>query len=244
MALLELNHVTKTFSGLTAVADFSQTVEAGEIVGLIGPNGAGKSTIFNLITKTYPIDKGEIRFDGHDIAGIKAHQMAHIGLGRCFQVVKPFGEMTVFDNIMVGAFCGVSDISKARAGTETTLDFLGMQPLTHQKAKNLTIADRKRLELARALATRPKLLLLDEVMAGLNPKEIDDIIVLIKKIRDRGITILLIEHVMKAVMTLSDRISIVHFGEKITEGNPEEIAKDERVIKAYLGEEYVFTKNH
>jgi branched-chain amino acid transport system ATP-binding protein len=238
-----MQSVSKNFGGLKAVDAFDLTIQEGEIVGLIGPNGAGKSTIFNLITGVYPIDSGEIRFREESIVRYKPDAICRKGIARTFQIIKPFGDMTVLDNVVVGAFCGLDAPQEARGRAMEILHFTRLEPKSQLLAKNLTIADKKCLELARALATQPKLLLLDEVMAGLNPRETEDIIALVRKIRDRGITLLIIEHVMRAVMALSDRIAILHHGRKIAEGKPEEVAKDDTVIKAYLGQEYVFTRS-
>lgn len=242
MALIEIEGLIKSFGGLKAVSGFDLKIEEGEIVGLIGPNGAGKSTIFNLATGVFPVDSGKIIFRGESIVDYKPYEICRKGIGRSFQVIKPFGDMTVLDNVIVGAFCGVERFQEARERAMEVLEFVKLEPKKNVLAKNLTIADKKCLELARALATRPKLLLLDEVMAGLNPKETEDTISLIRKIREHGTTLFIIEHVMRVIMTLSDRIAIIHHGRKITEGVPQEVAKDERVIKAYLGQEYVFTR--
>lgn len=240
MALLEIQSVSKSFGGLKAVSDFDLKIDPGEIVGLVGPNGAGKSTIFNLITGVYPADSGDIIFDGKSIINHKPHEICHKRIGRCYQVVKPFGDMSVLDNVIVGAFCLVESPDEAKQRAMEVLDFVKLEPKKEILAKNLTIADKKRLEVARSLATEPKLLLLDEVMAGLNPKETEEAIALIREIRDHGVTLFIIEHVMRVIMTLPDRISIIHYGKKIAEGLPSVVAKDESVIKAYLGETYDF----
>jgi branched-chain amino acid transport system ATP-binding protein len=242
MNILQLNGVSKSFGGLTAVADLDLTISEGEIVGMIGPNGAGKTTVFNLITGFHPLDRGEIYFNGENITRLKPYDLCFKGIGRTFQIVKPFATKSVIRNVMVGAFCRVKTAGKAEECAREVLDFTGLDPKKGMLAKNLTIADRKRLELAKALATRPKLLLLDEVMAGLTPKETDDMISLVRKIRDQGITLFIIEHVMQAVMTISERVVLLHHGEKIMEGTPEEVASDVRAIKAYLGEEYVVAR--
>jgi branched-chain amino acid transport system permease protein len=239
-SFFEVQTLNKRFGGLVAVKDMSFWIRKGEILGLIGPNGAGKTTIFNLITGFLPPDSGKIEFKGERITGLKPpHQICLKNIGRTFQLVKPFKDMTVVENVMVGAFARIKKAEEARREAGEILDFIGLSRHRDSLASSLTIADRKRLELGRALATRPELLLLDEVVAGLNPRETGEIIEIIKAISNRGITLLMIEHVMKAVMTLSHRIVVVHHGEKIAEGIPAEISKDKRVIDAYLGEEYL-----
>ena len=238
MALLELVKLDKFFGGLKAVNRVSFAVEEGEIFGLIGPNGSGKTTIFNCINNYYPISGGDVRFKGQSIAGMKTHKICHLGIGRTFQVVKPLARMTVLDNVTASAFCRANTIREAKSEALKVLDFCN---LTHEKdkvAKGLPIGGRKRLEIARALATKPQLLLLDETAAGLNPTELDEAIGLIKKIRDNGITVLIVEHIMKVIMTISDRIHAINFGQTIANGTPEEVANNPSVIEAYLGEEY------
>ena len=240
--LLRTQKVTKIFGGLAAVKEVDLEVKRGEIFGLIGPNGAGKTTLFNLISGVYRPNSGAIEFKGRDFSAVhRPHQVCERGIGRTFQIVKPFGNLTALENVMIGVFSKVKGAGQAREQATEILDWMGMGNKKNTIAKSLTLPDRKRLEFARALATKPDLLLLDEVMAGLTPHEVDDTLVLLRKIREEGITLFVVEHVMHAIMSLSDRIAILHHGEKIMEGTPQEVAKDERVIKAYLGEEYVLS---
>lgn len=238
--LFEAESLNKHFGGLAAVKDVSFRIEKGEILGLIGPNGAGKTTIFNLITGFLSPNSGKVEFKGERITGLKPpHKVCLKHIGRTFQLVKPFKGMTVLENVMVGAFSRIKKAKEAREEAIKILDFIGLSGHRDSLASSLTVADRKRLELGRALATRPELLLLDEVVAGLNPRETEEIIRIIRAISNRGITLFVIEHVMKAIMTLSHRIIVLHHGEKIAEGTPAEISKDKRVIDAYLGGEYL-----
>jgi branched-chain amino acid transport system permease protein len=238
--LFEAESLNKHFGGLAAVKDVSFRIEKGEILGLIGPNGAGKTTIFNLITGFLSPDSGKVEFKGERITGLKPpHKVCLRHIGRTFQLVKPFKGMSVLENVMVGAFSRIKKAKEAREEAIRILDFIGLSDHRDSLASSLTVADRKRLELGRALATRPELLLLDEVVAGLNPRETEEIIRIIRAISNRGITLFVIEHVMKAIMTLSHRIIVLHHGEKIAEGTPAEISKDKRVIDAYLGGEYL-----
>jgi branched-chain amino acid transport system ATP-binding protein len=238
MPLLELKNVFKAFGGLMAVNDVSFAVEKGEIFGLIGPNGSGKTTTFNCICQFFPITSGDVVFNGRSIKGLKTHRICQAGIGRTFQVVKPLARMTVRDNVTASAFCRVTTIREAQRVADEVLEYCHLDMVSAKPAKSLPIAGRKRLEIARALATRPTLLLLDETAAGLNPTEVDEAIALIKRIRDDGITILVVEHIMKVIMTISDRIHAINFGQTIAEGTPKEVADNKAVIEAYLGEDY------
>jgi branched-chain amino acid transport system ATP-binding protein len=234
--LLEARSLGKRFGGLQAVRNLSFHIDRGEIVGLIGPNGAGKTTVFNLISGFLPTDTGEVEFNGERITGLAPpHKVCLKGIGRTFQIVKPFNSMLVLENVMVGVFRRVKVPRESRMEALRILDFVGLTKHRFFQASSLTIAERKRLELAKALATKPDLLLLDEVVAGLTPKETKELMTIIQSISAQGITILMIEHVMKAVMTLSQRIIVIHHGEKIAEGTPAEVGENKAVIDAYLG---------
>jgi len=233
--MLELSDVSKSFGGLRAVAGVSLTVPQGGIVSLIGPNGAGKTTLFGLISGFLTPDSGTIRFLDRDITGSAPEQNCRLGLARTFQIVQPFAGLTVRENITVGAHLRLANRRAALAAAEAVAERVGMGGMLEQQADSLTVAGRKRLELARAVATAPKLLLLDEVMAGLNPTEIDEIVPVIRSIRDGGITVLLIEHVMRAVMSLSDYTYVLNDGRLIAAGSPAQVAADRDVIEAYLG---------
>ncbi len=242
--LLEINGLTKSFGGLTAVKNVDLCVKKSEIVGLVGPNGAGKTTIFNLICNIYPADSGKVLYQGENLLSLASpYRTSRRGIGRTFQIVKPFGNLTTLENVMIGSFSKTRVIDEARENASSILKEIGLLAKRDFLARNLTIADRKRLELGKALATQGNLLLLDEVIAGLNPKETDEMIVLIREIRSKGWSILMIEHVMQAVMNLCDRLYILHHGEKIAEGSPSEIVKNELVIKAYLGRKYEAARN-
>jgi branched-chain amino acid transport system ATP-binding protein len=236
--ILEVSNLTKHFGGLTAVSSLDLHIVKGEILALIGPNGAGKSTVFNLVAGVFAPSEGAIKFNNHTIQGQKPWDLCRLGLARTFQIVKPFAAKTVLYNVMVGAFLRTNSPKKAQEKADEVLVTLQLDHMRDKLAGNLTIADRKRLEIAKALATDPQLLLLDEVMAGLRPTEVDDMIGIIRGLRDRGVTVFVIEHIMRAVMALSDRVVVIQFGQKIAEGTPEAVTKDENVIKAYLGGEY------
>jgi branched-chain amino acid transport system ATP-binding protein len=236
--VLTLESVTKRFGGLTAVRAVSLEVRAGDLLGIIGPNGAGKTTLFNVIAGYYRPEEGRIVFEGRDVTGLPAHAISRLGLTRTFQIVKPFGNLSVADNVMIGALTRLQRVRDARVEAERVIALCGLGPHATARARALPIGLRKRLEVARALATRPRLLLLDEVMAGLNPSELTGIIDLVRRVHSEGVTLIVIEHVMAAMMRLAQRIVMLHHGEKIAEGTPEAIAHDRRVIDAYLGDEF------
>jgi len=234
--MLELRAISKRYGGVVATDDVTLDVVRGEVHALIGPNGAGKTTIFNMIAGVYAPDAGEIVFDGEPIHGLRPHQVCAAGIGRTFQIVKPFAGLTVLDNVMVGAFLRSENAQAARKLAGDIVERLGLGPKRDLPASSLTLPDRKRLEVARALATRPKLLLLDEVMAGLRPTEIDTMVATFRDlVRETGLTILLTEHVMRTVMALSDRVVVLNYGQKIAEGAPDAVARDPRVLESYLG---------
>jgi len=235
-ALLEVDGIAKRFRGLRAVDNVSFTVKRGGIVALIGPNGAGKTTVFNLIAGVFRPDSGRIALDGVDITGLRPDQACRAGIGRTFQIVRPFGGLSVCDNVLIGALRRTTDVAAARRAALAILERIGLADKAEALAHSLTLAERKRLEIARALATEPKILLLDEVMAGLRPVEIDRMVAVFAALcRDTGLTILLTEHVMRAVMALSHHIVVLHHGQKICEGPPEAVARDPRVLDSYLG---------
>ena len=241
MAILEGVRISKHFGGLIALNGVDFSVEEGEVLGLIGPNGAGKTTLLNVISGVYPASSGELRFCGRSLSNLKPHVITHLGIGRTFQVVRPFEGLTAVQNVMVGGIFGKRDqktMKAAREEAEKVLAFMGLKEKIDQSVLNLTIPDRKRLEIARALAMRPKLLLLDEVMSGLNPREVDDTMEMIQKINQEGITVLMIEHVMRAVMKICQRILVIHHGRRIALGAPLEISENREVLQSYLGERF------
>lgn len=235
--LLKIESVTKKFGGLSAVSDVSIEVEQGTVIGLIGPNGAGKTTLFNCINGTLPVTEGKVFFDGIDITGKKSHEIAKLGIARSYQIVQPFGNMTTLQNAMVGGFCKTKIYKEAE---DIALRSLELVRLDHKKdvvAKHLNLGERKKLEIAKALSTQPKLLLLDEVMAGLTPTEVQEMVRIINSINASGVTLIIIEHIMEAIMSLSKRIVVLNFGKKIMEGTPEEVSNSQQVIEAYFGVE-------
>jgi branched-chain amino acid transport system ATP-binding protein len=236
--ILKVKNVTKRFGGLQALIDVSFELPEGQILGLIGPNGAGKTTLFNVINGVYPANQGQVFFLGQDVTDAKTYEMARYGLARTHQIVKPLNELSVRENVVVGACFGHEGHSLGKAGeiADEVLSFVGLFDRSDQLAASLNVAQKKRLEMARALAARPYLLLLDEVLAGLNPSEIAEMVEIVRKIRDQGVTIIMIEHVMHAVMNVSDRMIVLDFGRQIAEGTPEEIQDNPRVIEAYLGD--------
>ena len=242
--ILQVSHVDKLFGGLHALSNVSFEVSEGEILGLIGPNGAGKTTMFNVINGIYTPNAGSITFRGKDVTGKKPYYLARRGLARTYQIVRPLNDLSVRDNVAVGACFGREghQLGTAFKVADEVLEFVGLADRAHQVAGSLNVGQKKRLEMARALAARPYLLLLDEVLAGLNPSEISQMVKIVKQIREQGITIIMIEHVMQAVMSVSDRVLVLNFGELIASGTPDEVANDPTVIEAYLGDPELATK--
>lgn len=236
MTLLSAKRLTKKFLGLVAVKEVDLALNQGEILGLIGPNGAGKTTLFNMLSGYYRADGGQVLFKGEDITNLESHQICKKGLARTFQIVKPFGKLSALENVMVGAFNRARNYSEAAEIAAHYLAFVGLDHKKETQVKELTIGDQRKLEMARALATGPQLLLLDEVMAGLTPTEVSMVMDLVLKVRENGVTVLMIEHIMAALMKLSDRVLVLHHGEKLAEGTPAEIVKNPKVAEAYLGE--------
>jgi branched-chain amino acid transport system ATP-binding protein len=237
--VLQVKSISKRFGGLQAVNNLSFDIRAGEILGLLGPNGAGKTTAFNLIAGFFQADQGDILFEGKQIRGMLPHQICRAGIARTFQISKPFGGLTAWENIIVGAFAKSSSRSVAQDDSFELLEFLGLEGKADTDANDLTAFDKRKIELGRALATKPRLLLMDEVVAGATPNEAGEMVELVKRVRDRGITVLIVEHVMKVIMGLSDRVIVMEQGQLIANGAPSEVVQMPAVLKAYFGEGYV-----
>ena len=235
MSLLQVSNLTKRFAGLVAVNDVTFDVAEGSITALIGPNGAGKTTCFNMIAGALPPTSGSVRFDGQDIVGKAPEALCHLGIARTFQIVRPLSGMSVLDNVVVGALVRSKSLHDARTTARDVLDRVGLSAKADQQASALTLPDRKMLELAKATATRPRLLMLDEVMAGLRPAEADRIVSVLRQLRAEGVTILLIEHVMRVVMAVAEKVVVLHHGEKIADGTPSEVVSNPCVVESYLG---------
>jgi branched-chain amino acid transport system ATP-binding protein len=236
MAILQVSDLTKHFGALMAVEKVSFSLEEQEILGMIGPNGAGKTTLFNMIIGVHRPTRGDVVFDGHNITGLKPHRICRLGIAKTSQIMEPFRAMTVFENVQVAALHGGGmNMNQSRTRTEEVIEFVGLDEHRDKPAASISVPDRRRLELARALASGARVLLLDENMAGLNPHEIDEALQLLRKIRESGKSLIVVEHIMRAVMGISDRIIVLNYGAKIAEGTPEEVANNEQVVEAYLG---------
>jgi len=236
--ILQSNDLVKSFGGVTAINHLSLTVEKGTVFGIIGPNGSGKTTFFNLVNGVYTPDSGRVTFDGKNITGLHPHRIAELGIGRTFQIPAPFTKMTVLENVMVSTFIRASSLKESRKMAWEILELVRLDDKGNTQVANVTLEDRKRLELARALGTKPSLLLLDEVMAGLTPSEVKAAIELIRSLRTRELTLIVVEHIMDVILSLCDRIAVLDYGQKIAEDIPDQIVNNKEVIRAYLGERY------